>query len=216
MAINKYFSDGTGIGSTGEQNLLESNIIEMIQLAGQDFFYIPRKLVKVDNTLNEDPLSRFEKYFPIEMYCTNTQDYGGQGHLLTPFGLQVNDTIELLVAKKRFFEETGYDAALGLEGDLIYWPFMQSVWQIDFMEEEKSPFYALSNIYLFSLKCSRYTFSYEDFETGIPEVDGQLNQTAYKTPFEKNDTINDTADPLLDFTENNPFGEISSPPDSNS
>ena len=204
MATNNYFQRGDGPGRKSEQDLVESTIIEMIKMAGQDFYYIKRTLVKVDPILNEDPLSQFSEYAILEMYVNNAQQYGGQGHLLGQFGLDVSDQIELVVSKKRVFEELNLDAPN--EGDLLYFPLMRSLWQISFIEDEVIPFYALSNLYTFSIKASRYIYSHEDFDTGVPKID-EVND--YTTPFAKNDEINDEANDHLDFSEDNPFGSIS-------
>jgi hypothetical protein len=85
---------------------------------------------------------------------------------------------------------------------------MKSLWQIEFMDEEKSPFHALSNIYTMTLKCSRYQFSYEDFDVGVKQIDDQLTDQVVP-PFQKNDDINDEANDYLEFSESNPFGSIS-------
>lgn len=175
-------------------------------MAGQDFYYIKRNDGSVDEILNEDPNATFENRAVIEMYPINATDYGGQGHLLGKFGLEVTDTVEFVVAKKRLFEELDFNGVNGPnEGDLIFWPLMRSVWEIKFIEEEVTPFYTLSGLYTYTLKCARYVADKEDFETGIPAVD-ELNTIG--TPFEKNDIINDTANNYQDFSEGNPFGTV--------
>ena len=71
MPTNKYFQSGRGIGSTSEQNLLQQIANEAIQMAGADFVYIPRNLVKLDDLFHEDTLSSFTKNFTIEMLIEN-------------------------------------------------------------------------------------------------------------------------------------------------
>jgi hypothetical protein len=211
MSVNGYFSGGQGPGSAEEQELVESNIIELIQMAGQDMYYIPRSLAKVDEFFNEDPLASFSDYKIIEMYCVNAVDYGGQGHMFSKFGLDIQDNIELVVAKRRIREMLNTDSPS--EGDLIYFPLMRSIWQIDFIEEETTPFYKLSNLYTFSLKCSRFTYSHEDFDTGIQPIDNIEN--TYTETFKKNDVIENAAEDFIDFSEDNPFGTFSDEGDSN-
>jgi hypothetical protein len=205
MATNKYFQRGKGVGSTSEQDLIEKTIIETIQMAGTDFNYILRDQVKQDRIFNEDPLAQFTGHYTIEMYVNNTTNFGGQGHLLDKFGLDVQDTIDLVVSKKRIFEELGRQDPQ--EGDLIYWPLTKSLFKINYVEDEMEPYYMFSGLYVFNLKCSRFDFSYEDFDTGIKEVDDRMVGTV-EIPFEKNDDINDEANDILDFSEENPFGDV--------
>ena len=203
MSTNQYFQNGQGPGQKSEQDVTESIIIEMIQMAGTDFYFIPRTLVNVDNLFNEDPMSKFDGFAKIEMYPINYQDFGGQGHLLGKFGLDVADTLELVVSKRRAFEETNFDILNDGAGSLLYWPLQKAFWQINFIDDEMSPFYQLSNLYTFTLKCTRYIYNYEPFSTGVKDID-DLNQ--YTTPFAGNNVINDEGNANLDFSENNPFG----------
>ena len=209
MTVNNYFSQGKGVGTPAEQALVESTIIEMIQLAGQDYYYITRNLIAVDPVLNEAPASTFNKAFVIEMYCNNYASFGGQGHQLDPLGLDMGDSLDLVVSKKRAFEETNIDALK--QGDLIYWPLTKSFWQINVVDAEANPFMALSNIYTFTLKCSRFIYNHEVFSTGVVEIDA-IN--SIQSGFGKNDAIADDAEPTIDWTEINQLGSIQGP-DSN-
>ena len=207
MTINKYFQNGQGIGEHSEQSVTESIIIEMIQMAGTDFYFIPRTLVNVDNLFNEDPTSKFDTWSKLEMYPINYQNFGGQGHLLGKFGLDVADQIELVVSKRRAFEETNTDMMNDGAGALLYWPLQKAFWQVNLVDDEMAPFYQLSNLYTFVLKCTRYIYNYEPFTTGIKDID-DLNE--YTTPFAQNTPINDEGNLAIDtFTESNPFGNPS-------
>lgn len=210
MAINNYFQRGRGVGRDSEQNLTESMIIEAIKIAGQDFYYIKRTQVQLDPLFNENPLAYFQNYAILEMYVNNAEAFGGNGYELSKFGMDVHDTVDLVVSKKRVFEEL--NISVPNPGDLIYWPLGRTVFQIDFVKDETLPMYALSNLYCFMLNCSRFTYSYEQFDTGIPNVD-ELNNI--NIPFAENTPIKDEANGIMDFSEGNPFGEVAEP-DSNS
>ena len=203
MTVNNYFQNGKGVGSPSEQALIESTIIEMIQMCGQDFLYIPRTLVNVDPILNEDPAATFSSCKTLEMYCSSFAEFGGQGKFMDKFGFDMDDSMELVVSKKRAYEETGLDPLN--QGDLLYWPLTKSFWQINMVDADKSPFYSLSNLYTFTLKCTRFVYGYENFDTGNTAVDAINNTT---TAFQKNQQINDVGDTGLDFTEENPFGSV--------
>lgn len=210
MAINSFFQDGEGPGSISEQNLVESNIIELIQMAGQNFYYIKRTEGNIDEILNEDPNASFDGKTLIEMYPSNATDYGGQGHLLGKFGLEITDTIDLVVSKKRLYEELDFsELEVPNEGDLIFWPMMRSLWEIKFIEDEATPFYTLSGLYTYTFKCARYVEDRQEFDTGIPAIDNDVGSPSAINPFQKNDIINDAANNYQDFAEGNPFGEIS-------
>lgn len=209
MATNRYFQRGLGSGRSSEQDVIEKTIIEMIKMAGQDYYYIPRTKNTVDPVLNEAPASTFEKAYVIEMYCTNYAAFGGQGHQLDPLGLDMSDTLELVVSKKRAFEETDIDVLK--QGDLIYWPLTKSFWQINVVDPEMNPFYALSNLFTLGLKCTRFIYNHEIFSTGVVAIDA-IND--YNSAYGKNEDINIDGDHGIDFSEPNPFGTIQDP-DSN-
>ena len=97
MTINKYF--GNQIGVASEQNLVEDLIIEMIQLAGRDFIYIPRTTNNIDQVLNEAPNASFESFKVIEGYVQNYNDFSANPLLMTQFGIQSNGQLDLIISK---------------------------------------------------------------------------------------------------------------------
>ena len=96
--VNVYFQDGKNTGTRNEQFLIEDLIIESLKIYGQEFFYIPRKLVSKDEILGEDRLSEFKSSFPIEMYFENVDSLGGQGAFIQKFGLMMEQSATLVVA----------------------------------------------------------------------------------------------------------------------
>ena len=69
MPTNVYFDTGT----KPEQHLYEDLMIEQLKIYGQDVYYIPRTLVKEDELLGEDALSKFDDAYLIEMYFENAE-----------------------------------------------------------------------------------------------------------------------------------------------
>ena len=205
MTVNQFFNGTSNTGGTEEQNLVESNIIEVIQLSGHDIFYIPRTEVKIDEVLNENPLAKFESYHIIEMYLDNPTEFGGTGAILGPHGLEIDQQIQLTVSRKRFIEETSLP--MPTEGDLLYWPLTKTLWQISKADHEPAPMWQLKELYVWTLKASLYNYSYEDFETGITEVDDDMNSDIFETEFNDADVLEDEARDILDFSETNPFGK---------
>ena len=95
---NLYFS----AGARSEQNLYEDLIIESIKIYGQDLYYLPRDLVNVDDVFREDPESRFNSNYLLEMYVDNIDGFDGEGDLFTKFGVEIRDQVTLTVAKRRW------------------------------------------------------------------------------------------------------------------
>lgn len=207
MAVNEFFQGPSGVGDTSEQNLVEDNIIETIQLAGQDLHYIPRSQNNVDEILNENPLAQFKSYKIIEFYLDSPVGFGGEGYVVGPHGLEINQQSKWTVSRKRFAEETGTFSGPN-EGDLLYWPLNKTLWEIKRVNHEPEAMWQLKELYVYTVTANLFTYTYQDFTTGIAEVDNDMNSAIFTTPFDDSQAIEDAADDVLDFTEENPFGRI--------
>lgn len=212
MTTNKYFNNGQGVGTTSEQDLVESLIQEMIQMSGHDFYYIPRSLFVEDKLFQEVPTEKYENYYEIEMYVENVTDFGGQGELFSKFGLEIDDTVNLVCSRKRFGNQTGLDHPD--TGDLIYFPLTKHLFEIKHIEDEPgsisgiNQFYSLGKLYTYMFKCTLYRYSYDDFTTGIDEIDQQFDPDAYTIPgIETGPVVEAEGAEALDWSESNPFGE---------
>ena len=135
MATNLYFNNVT---SHAEQELINELTSEVIKIHGMDVFYLPRTLVKEDLIIGEDVLSRFSTSYEIEMYLKGTEGFGGEGDLVSKFGLDVRDEVIFTVHRDRFNLATSMDKPL--EGDLIFLPINKGLFEIKFVEDEQ-PFY---------------------------------------------------------------------------
>ena len=170
MATNVYFSPKV----RSEQNLYEDIIIESLKMFGQDVLYIPREVIKEDEILNED-YSRFTDAYGLEMYIENTDNFAGEGDLMSKFGLQIRDQATFICSKKRWEHLISvWNNAVQLdrpaEGDLIYLPLSNSIFQISHVEHEQ-PFYALGNLPTYKLNCELFEYSGQEMDTGVIEVD---------------------------------------------
>lgn len=210
MTINRTFQNDTGVGSTNEQDIVEDNVIEMIQISGYECYYIPKSMFAQDYLFHETPAEKFESSYALEMYMSNVTDFGGQGDFASKFGLEIDDTAEFSVSRKRFKEETSMDRPL--EGDLVYFPLTKHLFEIEFVEDEPgeasalNQFYSLGRLYTYTFKCRLFAPSYEDFDTSIDEIDNTLDPDTYEPNYGVNDELNDEADDNLDWSEDNPFG----------
>ena len=173
MPTNTYFRN---FDAKNEQELLHSLVTESIQIYGHDVNYIPRTLVKEDDILGEDSISEYKDAYSIEMYIKSVDGFEGEGDLVSKFGLEVRDQIVFSVARRAW---EGLD--LGVrpkEGDLIYFPLTDKLFQIMFVEHE-TPFYQKGALPTFDLTCELFTYSHEDIDTGITEVDDIERQFGY-------------------------------------
>ena len=171
MSTNVYFTNGT----KSEQYLVEDLIIESLKIYGQQMYYIPRKLVSKDEILGEDRLSEFKNSFLIEMYFENIDSYGGQGAFIQKFGLMMEQSATLVVARRRWEQFIGrYDVTIipdrPCEGDLIYFPLTKSLFEIKFVQHQ-DPFYQLGKLYVYKLQIELFQYSSERIDTGIKEID---------------------------------------------
>ena len=180
MPRNVYFSQAV----RSEQNLYEDLIIESLKIYGQDVYYIPRVLVNRDNILGEDPASKFDDAYLIEMYIENTEGFEGSGDLYSKFGLDIQDDVKFIVSKRMWNQGIGKFSSNELsprpqEGDLIFLPMTNKFFEISFVEHEQ-PFYQLQNLPVYQLTASLFQYADEDFDTGIDVIDDQTAEAAFQ------------------------------------
>lgn len=171
MATNPYFSQAV----RSEQTLYEDIIIESLKMYGQDIYYLPRDIVNRDDILSEDPVSSFNSSYKLEMYIENVEGFDGEGDLFTKFGIQIRDAATFIVARKRWQQTVSrYDNEINSirprEGDLIYLPMTNKLFEIMHVEHEQ-PFYQLSNLPTYKMRCELFEYSDEDLDTGIVNID---------------------------------------------
>lgn len=171
MPVNTYFTQGT----RNEQFLMEDLIIESLKIYGQEMYYIPRTLVSKDNILGEDRLSEFKNLYPIEMYFENVNSFDGQGAFISKFGLMMEQSATLVVARRRWDQLVGQFGQTTLpnrpnEGDLLYFPLTKGLFEIKFVQHQ-DPFYQLGKLYVYKLQVELFQYSSERIDTGEPDVD---------------------------------------------
>lgn len=213
---NLYFDN---FSNSMEQDLIESLIIESIKIYGHEVFYMPRTLGAKDDLLNEDDLSTFNDAYLVEMYIRNIDGFEGEGDFLSKFGLQIRDSMTLTIAIRTFNEEVGAfsEEVRPNEGDVIYFPLNNKMFEIMHVEHE-AIFYQMGSLQTYDLRVELFEFSGERFQTGNELIDNRwqdyniTSNTAFANvdsvdAFADNFTIEQEADPIIDFSENNPFGE---------
>jgi hypothetical protein len=207
--VNLFFQSGRTIGRSSEQNLYEDLIIESMKIYGFEVYYIPRSSFNPDRVLTEDPLNYYENAYPIEMYMETIGGFEGDGELLTKFGLEIRDSANFIVARKRWSQTVGDLGNSVLEnrpaeGDVIYFPLTKSFFEIRKVDAQ-TPFFQVGKLYTFKMYCELMQFSSEQFDTGIEVIDeiaDSFNQSVdkYELLMEDGFTLlqeNETLTPLL-------------------
>ena len=185
MPLNSYFLQG----SQGEQRLVQDLINEQLKIYGQDVIYLPRKLVSQDAILNETIASEFDDSFRMEAYLANYDGFAGNGDILSKFGVQSTDQITLIISKERYEDFTspfldGEDVIVSSrpqEGDLIYLPLDNTIFEIKYVEAKK-PFYQLNKLFVYQLSCEVFDAALDELvDTGIEEVDQAVSDFIFTT-----------------------------------
>ena len=171
MATNLYFSQKVH----NEQGLYEDIVIESLKMYGQDVYYLPRTIVNEDRVFGDDVPSRFSAAYKVEMYIENIEGFDGEGDLFTKFGVEIRDQATFVVARRRWTATINrYDNDINSErpreGELIYLPLSNSMFQIMAVEHEQ-PFYQLSNLAVYKLRAELFEYNDEDFDTEVAAID---------------------------------------------
>ena len=183
MATNPYFNHHGK--NTADQRLTENLLIESIKTYGVDVYYCPRTLVNEDKLLGEDAISEYRSAHTIEMYIKTIDGFEGEGEFVAKFGLQIKDQITFTVARRRWseLELVGENRDTSpREGDLIYFPVTNALFQVLFVEDE-SIFYQTGGLQVFDLLCEMFTYSNQRLDTGIDEIDKIERLQAYSLDF---------------------------------
>ena len=180
MPTNVYFNHAV----QSEQDLHEDLVVESLRFYGHECFYLPRTIVDEDELFGEDTSSKFDDAYSVEMYIENTEGFEGEGDLLSKFGVEVRDQATFVLSRRTWNRFVSLDqnlvtATRPQEGDLIYFPLGNQVFEIRFVEHE-NPFYQLGKLNVFKLQCETFEYSHEAFDTGIAELDGVEDSFAYQ------------------------------------
>ncbi len=182
MATSFYFDH---YQNRSEQNLIEDLTIEAIHQRGMDVIYLPRETLERDNIFGEDIRAKFQDDYLIEMYFDSVDGFEGDGNFLANFGMQIKDTATLVVSKRRF-EETISNKIRPMEGDLIYFPLANAIFEVNFVEHE-NPFYQLGKLYTYKLTVELFTYNNEEFNTGDPTIDSIMDDFSIEKEIEPAD-----------------------------
>ena len=187
MALNPFFLQG----SVGEQNLMQELINEQLKIYGVEITYIPRKIVNRSTVFEELERSKFDDNFLLEAYVETFDGYGGQGDIMTKFGMTLKDELTVSISRERFedfiapFMEAMNDDEIIVdtrprEGDLVFFPLGNRLFEVKFVEHE-DPFYQLGKNYVYKLQCELFEYEDEVIDTGIEEIDKKVEDLGHIT-----------------------------------
>lgn len=164
-----------GHGSKSEQLFHEDLVVESLKIYGQQFFYIPRTLIAKDEILGEDRLSEFKTAYAIDMYLENVDGFDGQGAFIQKFGLYMEQSATLTVARRTWEQLIGRHGKTIIptrpcEGDLLYFPLTGGLFEIKFVQHQ-DPFYQIGKLFVYKLQVELFQYASEKINTGYKEID---------------------------------------------
>tara|TARA_R110001606_G_scaffold396755_1_gene571504 strand:+ start:646 stop:1332 length:687 start_codon:yes stop_codon:yes gene_type:complete len=221
MATNVFFDNYSNFN---EQQLVEDLVIESIKMYGVDVIYITRVDGAIDKVFNEDDLPLYNETFEFETYVKNVDGFEGEGDFLSKFGLQIRDQMTLTVANRTFEQYVTREQGTVIrpkEGDLIYFPLSENIFEIKFVEDE-SLFYQSGALRVYDMVCELAEYTGQRMQTGRDNIDNYfsrfnreiltsntatLNAIAELDPISRNLTFEQEGDAIIDFSEIDPFSE---------
>jgi len=187
MALNPFFLHG----SSGEQNLVQDLVNEQLKMFGVEVYYLPRIFQNEKTVMEEVSRSEFSAAIPLEAYVDTYDGFSGAGTLLSKFGVQEVDDLTIIISKERYESVVEQQAAVidkskltsrPKEGDLIYFPLGDRLFEIKYVEHEK-PFWQLQKNYVYELRLELFAYNDEEIDTGISEIDDNTQDAGYIQTF---------------------------------
>ena len=177
--LNPFFLQG----SKTEQGLIQDLINEQLKMYGIDVYYLPRQYITENTVIKEVIESQFTSAYPIEAYVNSFDGYGDNPTILSKFGIQALNEIVLTISRERF--KTYISPLIAKqpniklstrpkEGDLIYFPLGDRIFEIKYVEHEK-PFYQLQGLYTYELRCELFRYEDEVIDTSIGDIDDNIS-----------------------------------------
>ena len=141
--------------------------------------------------MEEVSRSEFTAAIPLEAYVDTYEGFSGAGTLLSKFGVQEVDDLTIIISKERYESVVQQQAAVvdktkltsrPKEGDLVYFPLGDRLFEIKYVEHEK-PFWQLQKNYVYELRLELFAYNDEEIDTGISEIDDNVVDAGYIQTF---------------------------------
>jgi hypothetical protein len=109
------------------------------------------------------------------MYFENVDGFGGNGAFMSKFGLMIEQSATLVVARKRWQQAVAQYGQTILpnrpaEGDLLYFPLTGGLFEIKFVQHQ-NPFYQIGKLYTYKLDVELFQYASERIDTGYNAID---------------------------------------------
>ena len=189
---NTYsFYDSFVVNQDCESELYQNLADEQINLFGATVYYLPRENL-TDNPIEDILYTNYNHAISIKMLLQNVEGFGAEPEFLTRFDLYISDEVKFVVSKKQWETTiTEYDNTLTgeaeefiesdgkhkrpIEGDLIYFPLTQDLYEIKFVNQE-APFYQFGQIQFYTLSAQIYSNTgNENIDIENDNVDGLID-----------------------------------------
>ena len=118
----------------------------------------------------------------LKFYVDTSEGYEGSGEIMSKFGIESQDDLTLTISRERYEEyikpliENKSNIKLSKrpkEGDLIFFPLGNRLFEIKFVEHEQ-PFYQLKKNYVYQLRCELFRYGNEVIDTDVDAIDNAL------------------------------------------
>ena len=181
--IEMYMEDGDG-GFAGERELI--NQFGLQNLSEATF------------VVNKSRFQELDRQMQIE----DATDTSSGGSILLEAGTidQSSDssTLTTVTGDNNFYiiqDTAATDSDRPQEGDVIYHPVLDKMFQINFVDHDE-PFYQLDNNPVYKMRCRLYDYSSEIIDTGISDIDAvetEQSQSAliYQFTLEQSSAVNE-------------------------
>lgn len=187
MADNSGFLVNFYKDQTSEVGLVEDLMNEVIDIYGHDVRYIPRgdSANIASSIFGEQQGANFDEgSYPVKIYIINVDRMQGDLDFMGKFGYELRAGNTFAISRKSFIKHVPPEVAeRPREGDLLYVPVFNKIFEIKFVDDDPD-FFQLGRSYLkpyyYSLSCEVFRFSQENFSTGVDQIDKVIqSQIAY-------------------------------------
>jgi len=200
---NPYFKH-TYDATNNESALYKAATDEICETHGVDFKYILKSLVKPDHIFGEDTLKYFDGNRDITFYIENYENFEGVDNMFSKFGFEVDNRLNLLIQQDRFEEYIGREPEID---DLVYHQNSGKVFKVVHLQDGENFYQMNGGQDRYRITCELFTPSYEDFDTGVEDVDVLEDIGDSNNDLEKNQ-FNEEVEDILDLTESDLFDNL--------
>lgn len=184
--------------NANEHNLIADLIEESIEQRGVMVHYIIREQINPDYLLGEASISEFTEFFEVPMYLESVEHFNGNGDIMDDFGINYTDSSIFQVGIRKFKVDVVEKSNIvrPREGDLIYLPMSDSLWEVGKVKMDQKYHQAGRN-YTYRLVCKLFSFSHEEIEKNTESDFNDLGTEADDDQLRR----------LLGINPNNPIDE---------